>query len=726
MQNTNSQPFITNPTIEHKIDSVMNLMTLDEKIGQMNQITGQGELTGPVNQSSDYVQMIRSGMIGSMLNVNGTSYTRQIQKIAMEQTRLKIPIIFGYDVIHGYKTIFPVPLGEAASWNPALAEQTAHVAAVEASAAGQHWTFAPMVDIARDPRWGRIMEGSGEDPYLGSRLAEARVHGFQGKNLGDGSSVLACAKHFVGYGASEAGRDYNTVDFSERRLWETYLPPFKAALDAGCATFMCAFNEYQGVPCSGNQHLIRDILKTQWNYQGMVVSDWGSVREQIPHGVAANCSEASTLAVKAGVDMDMEGYCYSSSIKDLINKGLLSEAQINEAVRRILRMKFVMGLFDDPYRYCNEKAEKTLILSPEHRNIARQAAEKSMVLLKNEGQLLPLSPKSKIALIGPLADNQVDIIGTWNAQGVAADAISVKQGFINYLGKNAQLSYAKGCEIEGSDKSKFAEAIKIASQADVVVMVMGESALMTGEALCRSEIDLPGVQRELIAEILKTGKPVVLVLMNGRPLTLVWENENVPAILEAWFPGTEGGNALANVLFGKYNPSGKLPVCFPYSVGQIPVYYNYKNTGRPRNDSRYSSKYLDIPNEPLYSFGYGMSYTSFTYDNPSLSKTQMKTNDTIYIKVKVSNTGKYAGEETVQLYLRDMVSSATRPVKELVGFQKVWLEAGKSTEVSFAISAQTLSFYNAQMQWVAEPGDFKLFVGGNPKELKEVSFSLIP
>lgn len=721
-----AQPFASNAQTEAKIDKLLAQMTLQEKVGQLIQIAGQGELTGPVSEKSDYLKLIREGRLGSMLNVCGANYTLQLQKIAVEQSRLKIPLLFGYDVIHGYKTIFPVPLAEAASWNIDLAEKTARVAAIEAAAAGQHWTFAPMVDISRDPRWGRIMEGSGEDKYLGSLLAQARVRGFQSKTLGDGASVLACAKHYIAYGAAEAGRDYNTVDLSEQSLRETYLPPFKAAVDAGCATFMSSFNEIGGIPCTSNEKLIRGVLKTDWNFQGMVVSDWGSIREMMVHGNAADQAEASKLAIEAGVDMDMENNCYSVALQNLVEKGLVNESLVNEAVRRVLRMKFAVGLFDDPYRYCNVKAEKEKTLTDAHRQLARQAACQSMVLLKNDNQVLPLSKTvGSIALIGPLANNQNDIIGTWNAQGVGKDAISVLEGFKKKLGASAKINYVQGVEIEGNDKSKFDEAVRVASQSDVVVMVMGESAMMTGEALCRSDIGLPGVQRELIEAVLKTGKPVVLVLMNGRPLTLVWESKNVPAILEAWLPGTEGGNAVADVVFGDYNPSGKLPVTFPYSVGQIPIYYNQKSTGRPSFDnSRYTSRYLDIPTQPLYSFGYGLSYTTFGYSKPTLSKTEMLPGDTLLLKVTVSNTGKYTGEETAQLYFRDIKGSVTRPVKELCAFQKLTLKPGESKELTFKVTTSMLSFYTRTKGFGFEPGDFTLFVGGNPNELLPINFSL--
>ncbi len=722
------QPFKVSSDDEKKIDQLIGKMTLDEKIGQLIQISGQGELTGPVNQTSDYIALIREGKLGSMLNVCGSNYTRQVQKIAVEQSRLKIPLLFGYDVIHGYKTIFPVPLGEAASWDPAVVERDARIAAIEAAAAGQHWTFAPMVDIARDPRWGRIMEGSGEDTYLGSLLAKARVKGFQGEKLGTGNTILACAKHFAGYGAAEGGRDYNTTDISERRLREVYLPPFKAAADAGCATFMCAFNEINGIPCSANDVLIRNILKTEWGFNGMVVSDWGSIREMISHGNVANPAEASLLAINAGVDMDMEGNCYATSLKTLVEQGKVDVKLIDDAARRVLRMKYAIGLFEDPYRYCNEKAEKDLILSKAHREAARDAACRSMVLLKNDNQILPLSKNLKsVALIGPLADNGTDIIGNWNAQGKGADAVTVLQGFKNKLGNNTKIIYAKGTDIEGNNRSLFDDAVKAANEADAVVMVLGESAMMSGEALARMDISLPGVQRELLEAVLKTGKPLVLVLMNGRPLTLPWENAHVSSILEAWQPGTEGGNAIADVVFGDYNPSGRLPATFPYSVGQIPIYYNHKNTGRPGNEnSRYTSRYIDGPFKPLYEFGHGLSYTTFSYSAPQLSKKEINMSDSLEISVTVSNTGKYTGEETTELYFRDLVGSVTRPVRELAGIKKLTLKPGESKQVIFTVSPKMLAFYTHSMKFEAEPGDFSLFIGGTPSTLQEVQFKLIP
>jgi beta-glucosidase len=723
-----AQPFKVSSDDEKKIDQLIGKMTLEEKIGQLIQISGQGELTGPVNQTSDYVTLIREGKLGSMLNVCGSGYTRQVQKIAVEQSRLKIPLLFGYDVIHGYKTIFPVPLAEAASWDPAVAERDARIAAIEATAAGQHWTFAPMVDIARDPRWGRIMEGAGEDTYLGSLLAKARVKGFQGEKLGTGNTILACAKHFAGYGAAEGGRDYNTTDISDRRLREVYLPPFKAAADAGCATFMCAFNEINGVPCSANDVLIRNILKTEWGFKGMVVSDWGSIREMISHGNVANPTEASLLSINAGVDMDMEGNCYATSLKNLVEQEKVDIKLVDDAVRRVLRMKYAMGLFDDPYRYCNDKAEKDLILSKAHRDAARDAACRSMVLLKNDNQVLPLSKNLKsIALIGPLADNGNDIIGNWHAQGKGADAITVLQGFKNKLGNNTKIIYAKGADIEGYNRSLFDDALKAANQADAVVMVMGESEMMSGEALARMDIGLPGIQRELVETVLKTGKPIVLVLMNGRPLTLAWESANIPSILEAWQPGTEGGNAVADVIFGDYNPSGRLPATFPYSVGQIPIYYNHKNTGRPGDDNnRYTSRYIDGPYKPLYEFGHGLSYTTFSYSAPQLSKKEISMTDSLEITVTVSNTGKYTGEETTEFYFRDHVGSVTRPVRELAGIKKTTLKPGESKQVSFTVSSKMLAFYTHSMKFEAEPGDFSLFIGGTPSTLQEVQFKLIP
>ncbi|MDI3526497.1 MAG: beta-glucosidase [Tenuifilum sp.] len=712
------------PVIEQKVDSVLKLMTIDEKIGQLNQLTGNGETTGPITFATEYQDAIRRGEVGSMLNVNGASYTYKVQKIAVEESRLGIPLLFGYDVIHGYKTIFPIPLGEAACWDLDAIEKSARIAAIEASAAGQHWTFAPMVDIARDPRWGRVMEGAGEDPFYGSKVAVARIKGFQGENLADSNSILACAKHFAAYGAAMGGRDYNTVDISKRTLYEVYLPPFKAAVDAGVLSFMASFNEINGIPSSGNKDLMNGILKSDWNFKGFIVSDWASIREMLVHGIAADEYEAANLAMNAGIDMDMEGHIYINQLKKLLADGKVTEKQIDDAVRRILRVKFMLGLFDDPYRYCDTAREKEMILNPRHLEIAREVARKSMVLLKNNN-VLPLSKNIKsVAVIGPLADNKDEIIGTWSARGEGKDAISVLTG-VKQKVPSAKILYAKGCDIAGKSKAGFAEAIAKAKSADAVIVVVGEAAMMSGEALSRAFLDLPGVQKDLVLELNKLNKPMVVVLMNGRPLTIEWMDNSVPAILEAWLPGTMGGPAVADVLFGDYNPSGKLPITFPRNVGQIPLFYSHKNTGRPRDEAeRYTSKYIDSPNTPLYPFGYGLSYTTFEYSNFGISAKEIGMSDTLKVWVDVTNTGKYDGEEVVQLYIRDLVGSVTRPVKELKGFKKVFIKSGEKVRVEFTLTASDLAFYTRTMEFKPEPGDFKVFVGGNSRDLQELSFRL--
>lgn len=664
---------------EQRVDSVLRLMTLSEKIGQMNQVSSKEDPTGQLTECSNEEELIRSGQVGSMLNVVGVERTRHLQEIAVNDTRLHIPLIFALDVVHGYKTISPVPLAESCSWDMDLIEKSARVAAEEATASGIQWTFAPMVDIARDPRWGRVMEGSGEDPYLGSAIAKARVRGFQGTDLSAYNTMAACAKHFVGYGAAEGGRDYNTVDISKQRLRELYLPPFSAAADAGVATFMNSFNEVMGVPATGSTYLVRDILKGEWNFPGVVVSDWGSVAELIPHGVAEDKCDAAQLAVTAGCDMDMEGYCYVSSLEKLVREGVVSESLIDDAVRRILRLKFDLGLFDDPYRYCDAEREKAEILSAEHRKVVREMACKSIVLLENREGILPLDNRCKnIGIVGPLADNPDDMLGSWCARGDGKDAIGILQGIKQAVGKGVRIRYAKGCEIEGDDRSGFSEAVQVAENSDVVIVCVGENRFMSGEAASRTRLTLPGVQRELLKAIKETGKPIVLLLSNGRPLVLDWEKENIGTIVECWQLGSEAGNAIADVLFGKYNPSGKLTMSFPYNEGQIPVYYNAKSTGRPYVPNvRYVTRYLDCPNVSLYSFGYGLSYTRFEYGELKLDKDTMFPGEKLRIDVSVANVGNYDGEETVQLYIRDVCSKITRPEKELKGFKKVFLKKEK-------------------------------------------------
>jgi beta-glucosidase len=728
MQSGNNTSLLIDPVIEQKIDSLMKLMTLEEKVGQMVQYNGKGDATGPIKARPGDIEDIKNGWVGSMLGVTGAENTREMQRLVVENSRLKIPLIFGLDVIHGYKTIFPLPLAEAASWDLKAMELSARIAATEASSAGINWTFAPMVDIARDARWGRIMEGAGEDTWYGSLVAAARVRGFQGTNLADANTIVACAKHFAAYGLAEAGREYNTVDVSYRLLNEVYFPPFKAALDAGVGTFMNSFNEIDGVPATGNNYLVNETLNGKWGFKGFVVSDWNSIGEMMIHGIAKDTAEAAEIAVKAGNDMDMETSGYRNYLVRLVKEGKVSEKLVNEAVRRILRIKFKLGLFADPYRYCNGNREKQTLLNPVHLKVAREMARKSLVLLKNQGQLLPLKSGLKtIAVIGPLADSKIDMIGNWSAKGEAKDVVTLLDGIKSTVGEGTTVLYEKGCNIRGDSAANFQPALAAASKADVVIMALGEAGMMSGEACSRAYLNIPGNQENLIKEVMKTGKPVVLVLFNGRPLTINWESQNVPAILEAWIPGTQAGNAIADVLFGKFNPSGKLPVTFPYAVGQIPIYYNHKNTGRPLKDykDKWVSRYIDIPNEPLYPFGFGLSYTSFGYSDLKLSANQMKMGGEIIVSVTVKNSGNYDGEEVVQLYTRDLVGSVTRPVKELKGFKKIMLKKGETKEVSFTIKSSDLAFYTRDMTFKAEPGDFKVFVGTNSVDCLEAGFNLV-
>jgi beta-glucosidase len=712
--------------IERKIDSLLSMMTLEEKVGQLVQVSGNfnnGE--GRNTLTPEQIQMIRQGRVGSFLNVFGAAATREVQRIAIEESRLKIPLLFGFDVIHGYLTTFPIPLAEASTWDPALIEKAERVAAVEATAAGIHWTFAPMVDIARDPRWGRIAEGAGEDPYLGSCMAAARVRGFQGKDLAAESSLMACAKHFAGYGGAEGGRDYNTVDISERTLREVYLPPFKAAVDAGAGTLMSSFNEISGIPSTANVKLITNTLRGEWGFDGFVVSDWNSVGELINHGVASDPAEAAVLGLKAGVDMDMESYCYQETLATAVRDGRVSESELNEAVRRILQAKFRLGLFDNPYKNCDVNREQQDILTAEHRRIAREVAQRSIVLLKNEGHVLPLRKDLKsVAVIGPLADDTAAPLGPWKQNGRPEDVVSVLSGIKAKLSDGTSVLYAKGCELEGSSKPAIEEAAEIAKKVDAVIMVVGETADMSGEGASRSSLNLPGDQEELVKVMLTIGKPLVVVLMNGRPLAIPWIAGNVPAIIETWFLGVECGNAVANVLFGDVNPSGKLPVTFPRAVGQLPVYYNHKNTGRPADDhQRNTSRYIDLPSTPLYPFGYGLSYTSFSYSQFQLGSTTMEPGDSVVVSVVVKNTGNCQGEEVVQLYLHDEVGSVTRPVKELKAFQCISLTPGQSRQVSFTLTPEQLKFYDRWMRWSVEPGKFKVYVGPNSAEGLEGEFT---
>ena len=716
--------------IEQRVDSVLRMMTLEEKIGQMNQYSGSWEATGPITEEGNKLEQVKKGMLGSLLNITGVDHTRQLQEIAM-QSRMKIPLLFGQDIIHGYRTTFPVPLGEAASWDLEAIELSARIAATEASAAGVHWTFAPMVDIGRDPRWGRVMEGAGEDPYLGSLIAAARVKGFQGKGLGNTDALMACAKHFAAYGAAEGGRDYNSVDMSLLQLNEIYLRPFKAAVDAGAATLMNSFNDINGIPATANQYIQREILKGQWKFDGFVVSDWGSIGEMINHGYSKDNYQAALQAITAGSDMDMESRSYINNLEQLVKDGKVNVQLIDDAVRRILQKKFEMGLFDDPYRFCNTEREKQQWNNVSNLEASKTIAEKSIVLLKNENQILPLDKKKKtIAMIGPLVKAVRDNIGFWSYTWPddTARIVTQWQGVYNKAGKNINMTYAKGCGINDTSTAGFAEAVKIAREADVIIISVGEAGNMSGEAKSRSNIHLPGVQEDLVKALYAIGKPVIVLINAGRPLVFNWTADHANAILYTWWLGTEAGNAIADVLFGDYNPSAKLPVSFPRTEGQIPIYYNHFSTGRPpknENDMNYVSAYIDLPNSPKFPFGYGLSYTSFKYSEPVLDKSKITMNDELEIKVSISNTGQYDGTETVQLYMRDLVGSVVRPVKQLIGFKQVFLKKGETKELKFKIGAEDLKFYDEKLNYIAEPGMFKVFVGGNSSTTLQADFELV-
>ncbi|MEL1245931.1 beta-glucosidase BglX [Flavobacterium sp. DGU11] len=712
------------------VAELMAKMTIDEKIAQTVQFTADGTVTGPKG-GDNFINEIKKGNVGSILNATGVKYTRELQKLNLDNSRLKIPLLFGYDVIHGYRTIFPITLGETAGWDLEGAELSARIAADEAAASGIHWTFAPMVDIARDPRWGRVSEGSGEDTYLGSKMAYARVKGFQGNDLSLNNTILACTKHFAAYGAAEAGRDYNTVDMSERVLRETYLPPFKATVDAGVKTFMTSFNEISGVPATGNKFLVNGILKNEWKFDGFVVTDYTGMNEMIYHGFAKDSMQAGELAMVAGVDMDMVGGIYLKKLKKLLNEGRVTEAQINDACRRILEAKYDLGLFEDPYRYNDEKREAATITKKEYLDAALRIANKSMVLLKNNNNVLPLHKEQKVAFVGPLVSDDWNIIGSWAATGDRQGfAVSVQEGVNKIITDKSKVTFDKGVEIVDQRRDMMQKALDNARKADVIVAVMGEFENMTGEAASRTNIDLPGIQKEFLAELKKLGKPIVLVLMNGRPLTLSWENENMDAILEAWFPGTMGGDAIAQTLYGINNPGGKLPITFPRNLGQVPLYYNHKNTGRPYlgasdPEQKYKSRYIDSDNSPLYPFGYGLSYTKFDYSNLKLSSKSISMGGKIKVSVDVANTGNYDGEEVVQLYVKDEFGSVTRPVKELKGFRKLILKKGEKKTVEFEISTNDLRFYNIDMKFVAEPGDFEVSVGGSSDANLKDKFVLV-
>lgn len=725
-------PSATDPRIE----SLISKMTIEEKVGQLNFIVGETIVTGPTMHTAEskrFDEQIKKGNITGLFNVYGAAYTARLQKIAVEESRLGIPLIFAADIIHGFKTVTPIPLGEAASWDIDLIEKSARLAAEEASSAGISMTFAPMVDIARDPRWGRISEGAGEDPYLGSLIAAARVRGFQGKSLADPTTLASCVKHFAAYGGAEGGRDYNTVDVSRRALYETFFPPFKAAIDAGAASLMPSFNELDGIPATANKYLLQDVLKNEWKYNGLIISDYGAVGETINHGIAVDGKQAAKLCLEAGTDLDMMSFLYLTQIPQLVNEGKLEMRHLDDAVRRVLRLKYDLGLFDNPYLYSDAARENKTIRSKANLDAARDIARKSIVLLKNSNSLLPLRKDyNTIAVIGPLAANKEDMNGSWSFFGEAKDPVSFLDGIQSKVNAKTSILHHPGCNLYDNDKSGFEPAIAIAKKADVVIMVVGESAVMNGEGASRGIIDLPGVQEDLVKAIAATGKPIVVTLLNGRPLTLEWLHENIPAVVETWTLGSEAGNAVADVLFGDYNPSGKLPVSFPRSLGQIPLYYNHKNTGRPYNGKydepasqrQYVSKYRDIKNTPLYPFGFGLSYSTFEYSDVKLSSPSIKKGQTLQVTVTVANKSSRDGEEVIQLYVRDVVGSVTRPVKELKGFQKIMIRAGETKTVTFTLGEKELSFYRADMSWGTEPGKFEVFIGGNSEEVKKAAFEL--
>jgi len=729
------------------IDGLMSKMTIEEKIGQLNLVTAGEATTGSV-VSTDVESKIKAGNIGGIFSMTSPARIRKAQELAVKESRLKIPIIFGMDVIHGYKTIFPIPLGLAATWDMTLIQKTARVAAVEASADGLNWTFSPMVDISRDARWGRISEGSGEDTYLSSRIAREMVIGYQGDDLSKNNTLMACVKHFALYGAAESGRDYNTTDMSLHRMYNEYLPPYKAALDAGAMSVMTSFNDINGVPASANHWLLTDLLRKDWKFNGLVVTDYTAVNELIDHGLG-DLQKVSELSLKAGVDMDMVGEGFLTTLKKSLNEGKVSEDDINRACRFVLEAKYRLGLFEDPFKYCNEDRAKKEILTVEHLKLAREAAGKSFVLLKNENNSLPLKKQGTVAVIGPLANTGANMPGTWsvsadlnNTQSLVEGMRSVlgnKVNIVTHLGANLtddpalqERSTMFGRTIPRDDRAPeeiIADAVKVSQEADVIIAALGESSEMSGESSSRTDLNIPESQKRLLEALVKTGKPVVLVLFAGRPMTLTWENEHVPAILNVWFGGTETGKAVADVLFGDVNPSGKLPATFPQNVGQLPMYYSQKNTGRPlAKDAwfqKFRSNYLDVSNEPLYPFGYGLSYTNFEYGAIKLDKSSISKTDQIKVTVSIKNNGNFDGEEVVQLYLQDLVGSQTRPVKELKGFQKIFLEKGKSKEVEFILKEEDLRFYNQKLEFVSEPGKFKVYVGTNSRDVQEAEFELM-
>ena len=702
------------------VDSLLKVMTLEEKVGQTVLFTSDWTVTGPTMREG-YINDIRDGKCGNIFNAFTAEYTRKLQEIAVKETRLGIPLLFGYDVIHGFRTIFPINLGMSCTWDPAAIERSARIAAREASAAGLQWTYSPMCDICVEPRWGRISEGAGEDPYLGSLISAAMTRGYQGEDLSDPSTVLACVKHYAAYGAPQAGRDYNTVDMSERWFREFYLPPYKAAIDAGALSVMASFNELDGVPATANTHLLQDILRGEWGFRGFVVTDYTGINEMVMHGYAKDVEDAGRLAMNAGVDMDMQGASYMDYMVGLVRSGAVRGSTLDEAVRRILTVKAELGLFEDPYRYCSPEREAAETLTEANKAEARSIAAESMVLLKNDG-VLPLKKGVKTAVIGALAASKDDLLGSWRGAGEVG---SVPASILDAIKEVAPVVYAEGCKEEGEDRSGFRAALAAARSASQVVLVIGEDCMWTGEAASRSNINIPGVQSELLQQLAAAGKKVAVVLLNGRPLDLSAESETASALLEAWYPGTMGGYAVADVLFGDVNPSGKLSVTFPRNLGQVPIYHYAKNTGRPyiHPEAKYESRYLDVPNEPLYAFGYGLSYTQFGYSDITLSGSDFNAGGTLKASVTVTNTGAVEGTETVQMYIRDLVGSVTRPVKQLKGFERVTLKPGESKEVTFSIDAETLSFYRQDMTWGPESGDFKVFIGGSSDNVKEASFN---
>jgi beta-glucosidase len=727
------------------VNELMSKMTIDEKIGQLNLVTPGGAVTGSV-VSSDVDNKIRKGQVGGLFGITGPDKIRKAQDIAVNSSRLHIPLIFGLDVIHGHRTIFPIPLGLSCSWDLPMIEQSARLAAKESTADGLNWVYSPMVDIARDPRWGRVAEGSGEDPYLGSQIAKAMVKGYQGTDLSKDNTVLACVKHYALYGAAEGGRDYNTTDMSRIKMYEYYLPPYKAAIDAGAGSIMSSFNEVDGIPATANKFLLTDVLRTQWGFKGLVVSDYTSVSEMINHGLG-DLQHVSAEALKAGLDMDMVSEGFLTTLKKSLQEGKVTQKQIDDACRRILEAKYKLGLFDDPYRYCNPKRFETEMLTDSTRSAARDFARRSFVLLKNNHDVLPLTTRGTVALIGPLADSKINMLGTWTVSGDPAKSITVLEGLQNALGTNASVLYAKGSNLTDDSVfqkrlSSFAkqaeldtrtpaqmldEAVAIANKSDVVVVAAGETADMTGESSSMSNIGLQQSQLNLLKALKATGKPIVLVLFNGRPMTLPWEKDNIDAILDVWFPGTEAGNAIADVLLGKYNPGGKLSMTFPINVGQIPVYYNYKRTGRPYygdvSGAKFKSNYLDVVNDPLFPFGYGLSYTSFSYSDIKLNKTSLKAKDSLTASVTVTNNGKVKGEEIVQLYISDPVASVTRSIRDLKAFRKISIDAGGSQEVIFRIGTNDLKFFNSNLKYDWEPGEFIIQIGTNSQDLKSAKLN---